>query len=88
MAAVRCTRGNVQNGGIASYLVEFIQFATIPHENNVRYHEADIDLSRFTCDSTSATGLGVSCSLSFASSTAPPGTTYCFLLFIIFLIHG
>ena len=66
-----------------SVQVEFIQFATLPYQNNIYYHEGDPPLSSFSCDTSSIVTAGeVTCAITEVAFNSLPGRVCAYLHFI------
>jgi hypothetical protein len=71
---VTCRQGTLLSGGATSYLVQFIQWPTMPYENNIYTNDGNPDLSHFTCSTSGVTsGNNVACTISDVAATGLPG---------------
>lgn len=72
---VRCSLSyaTTRYGGF-SLQVEFIEFAPVPYQNNIYYHEGNPSLNAFKCDTTGITTTGhVTCDITDVSFGSLPG---------------
>lgn len=72
---VRCSLSfsTTRYGGFTMQ-IEFIEFAPIPYQNNIYYHEGNPEISAFKCDTSEITTNGrVTCDITDVSFNSLPG---------------
>jgi hypothetical protein len=72
---VTCTQGTRLSGGATTYMVQFLNFPTMPYENNVFTNDGNPPLSKFKCSTAGVTsGSGVACTISDIAAYDLPGS--------------
>ena len=68
---VDCFQSDLDSGDTAAsaYTIAFKSFPTIPHENNIHYHDGNPNINHIVCDTNDATGSNVYCNVTDSVST-------------------
>ena len=77
---VDCFQSDLDSGDTlsATYTVTLKSFPTIPHENNIHYHDGNPDINHIFCDTNDATGSNVYCNVTDSVSTNLVGKSQSF----------